>query len=581
MTGPAWCIGTLGACLSLMAAGSSPPIGANPAEDAGTVTRFDGDVVVRALLRTPRDLLRMSQLSEDPWTHAPAAGGTSDWRLSRSRLGALRQAGISFEILIPDVQVLVRAERERLARPQDKAADWFADFKNLAAVNARLDALVAARPELCSIVTCGTSIQGRTIRGIRISRQPAGTAMPGFVFTATQHAREWGGTMTGMWIADRLVEDGAVDPRVSAILDASEVFVFPVMNPDGYEHSWNTDRLWRKNRRLNSGGSYGVDINRNWGYGWGGTGASTSQSSETYRGTAAFSEPETAGFRDWALPRTNIAAHLDIHSYSQLLLWPWGYTSTLCPDQGSFSKVGLAAQAALKAVNGLTYTAGPINTTIYPASGGMNDWAYGAAGQLSYCTEVRDTGSYGFVMPASEILPTARENFAAAMTIMEQSLKGCTITLVSGPGAAIAAGATQAVSVTVTANVGSLLLSNAVRLKWQVNGGVVQSTTMTGSGSSRSGTLPAIDCDQTLAWWVEAETNFAVTRWPANVPGSTRTSAAPACATPGDLDGNGIVDSGDIAVLLLRFGTGDAAADLDGSGVVDSGDIGVLLLLFG
>jgi hypothetical protein len=104
---------------------------------------------------------------------------------------------------------------------------------------------------------------------------------------------------------------------------------------------------------------------------------------------------------------------------------------------------------------------------------------------------------------------------------------------------------------------------------------------MTGTGSARSGTLPAVDCDQSLAWWVEAETNFAVTRWPANVPGSVRTSDAPACAAPGDLDGSATVDAGDIAVLLLRFGTADAAADLDGSGTVDAGDIGMLLLLFG
>ncbi len=577
----AWTMLVSTTCLAPASAGV-PPVQALPAPDgAEAPARFDGEVVVRAMLRTPRDLLRMNQLSQDPWTHAPAAGGTSDWRLPRSRLGALRQSGIEFEVMIPDVQVLVEAERERLTKPRDKGLDWFADFKNLAAINARLDALVALRPDLCSIVDLGTSVQGRSIRGIRISRQPAGTVMPGFVFTATQHAREWGGTMTGMWIADRMVEAADTDARISAVLQASEVFVFPVCNPDGYEYSWTTNRLWRKNRRLNSGGSYGVDLNRNWGFGWGGAGASTNQSSETYRGPSAFSEPETAKFRDWALPRTNIAAHLDIHAYSELLLWPWGYTSTLCPDEASFARVGRAAQAAIEAVHGLTYTAGPVNTTIYPASGGVCDWAYGSAGQLSYCTEVRDTGTYGFVMPASEIVPTAQENFAAAMTIMEESLRGCSITLVGGPGAAIAAGVAQPVSVTVTANVGTLLATNAVRLKWQVNGGAVQSATMTGSGSSRSGTLPPIDCDQSLSWWVEAETSFAVTRWPDNVPGSARTGVAPVCAVPGDLDGNGLVDSGDIAVLLLRFGTADPAADLDGSGTVDAGDISSLLLLFG
>ena len=86
-------------------------------------------------------------------------------------------------MLIPDLQAAVQAERDRLAKPQE-AIDWFADFKDLAAINARLDAFVAARPDLCSIVNLPvTTIQGRTIKGIRIARHPAGTMMPAFAFT--------------------------------------------------------------------------------------------------------------------------------------------------------------------------------------------------------------------------------------------------------------------------------------------------------------------------------------------------------------------------------------------------------------
>ncbi|MFM7806976.1 MAG: hypothetical protein ACKPEA_03485, partial [Planctomycetota bacterium] len=91
------------------------------------VTRFDGEVVVRAMLRSAGDLMLMGQLSDDPWSHSVGVGAESDWRLSRDRLPALRSAGVPFKVLIPDLQALVQAERDRLAQPQE-AADWFADF---------------------------------------------------------------------------------------------------------------------------------------------------------------------------------------------------------------------------------------------------------------------------------------------------------------------------------------------------------------------------------------------------------------------------------------------------------------------
>ena len=546
------------------------------------VERYDGQVVVRATLRNAQDLMLMTQLSDDPWSHAPGIGAPSDWRLPRERLVTLRAAGVPLEVLIPDVQAAVQAERDRLSQPQE-AVDWFADFKDLAAINARLDAFVAARPDLCSIVNLPvTTIQGRTIKGIRISRHPAGTAMPAFSFTGTQHAREWGGTMTAMWIIDRLVEDADTDARVGAILDSSEVFVFPVINPDGYLHSWSTSRLWRKNRRLNSGGSYGVDLNRNWGYQWGGQGASTQQNSETYRGTAAFSEPETRAYRDWATPRTNIAAHLDIHAYSELLLWPWGYTGTPSSQEASFGRVGTVMHDAIQAVGGRDYLAGPVYTTIYPASGGVCDWAFGVLGQLSYCVEVRDTGTYGFLMPPEEILPNVRENFAGAMAMMEETLKACTITLTQGPDATTTADTAAPVRVSVAANVGSLLASNPVRLKWRVNDGAVQTANMVLASGQWGASLPATACGNTLNWWVEAETNFSVSRWPSNAALSARSTATGACGVEGDLDGDGIVGAGDIAVLLLDYGPcPGCSSDLDGSGEVDGGDIAFLLLLFG
>ena len=544
------------------------------------ITRYDDEMVIRATLRNAQDLMLMNQLSDDPWSHRPGIGEPSDWRVHRDVLPALRRAGVPFEVFIPDLQAVIQAERERLAQPQE-AVDWFADFKNLAAVNARLDQLVAAHPNMCSIVTAGSSIQGKAIKGIRISHHPAGTNMPGFVFTATQHAREWAATMTAMWYVDRLVEDDGTDARITAILDASEVFIFPVLNPDGYDYSWTTTRLWRKNRRLNSGGSYGVDLNRNWSVGFGGSGSSGTQSSDLYRGTAAFSEPETAGFRDFMLPRINMAGHIDIHSYSEDLLWPYSYTSTLPPDSASYIKVATSISNAIKSVNGLSYLTGNSWSTYGATAGCIEDWTYTTIGNMGFCVEVRDTGTYGFVMPASEILPNARENFAGAEAMMEELLKACTVTLASGPSTSLTPNVATPVKVTVTANVGTLLASGAVRLQWKVDGGATQSTNMTLASGQWSASLPATACGKTVTWWVEAETNFAATRWPANTPTSVRTASTGACAIEGDLDGDGIVGAGDIAIVLLDFGDcTNSPSDVDGSGCVDAGDIAFLLLLY-
>ena len=147
--------------------------------------------------------------------------------------------------------------------------------------------------------------------------------------------------------------------------------------------------------------------------------------------------------------------------------------------------------------------------------------------------------------------------------------------------ASAAADTAMPVRVTVAANVGALLASNPVRLKWQVNGGAVQSANMTLASGQWGGTLPATACGSTVNWWVETETNFAVTRWPANDPRVVRGTVTAACALQGDLDGDGVVGGGDLSILLLDYGPcPSCASDLDGNGVVDSGDIAFLLLLF-
>jgi len=209
----------------------------------------------------------------------------------------------------------------------------------------------------------------------------------------------------------------ATNPTVKSILDKVQFYIIPIVNPDGYLYTWNTSpssaRLWRKNRRQNQGGSYGVDLNRNWDDHWGGEGSSGTPTSETYRGTAPFSEPETKVTSAFILANGPFAGYIDFHAYGQLILRPYGWTRTLPPDAPVQKAVGDHMSAVIQQVHGVYYTSEPANQ-LYITSGSSDDWCYGVAKVLlSYTIELRDTGRYGFQLPASQILPTGQESWAA------------------------------------------------------------------------------------------------------------------------------------------------------------------------
>ncbi len=495
-------------------------------EAGGARRRYDGDVVVRVHAATVRQVQTALALTDDLWSHG-AGVGTFDMRVTPAQRAGLDAAALPYEVLIPDLQARIDAETARLAaggaggggavggEGGAAADDWFTDFKNLAQINARMDELVAAYPTMASVVPVGSSFQGRPFRALRLTRSTDPNA-PAFLFDACQHAREWATPMTAMYIADRLLAGAATDARIGAILDNAVVYVVPVVNPDGYEYTWTNERLWRKNRQPNTDGSMGTDPNRNWGYQWGGQGASANGADETYRGSAAFSSPEAAALRDFYIARPQILASIDFHSYSQLAMWPWAWTSALCPDDVVHRAVGTAMKLAIFASGGKTYNAGPIFTTIYPASGGSVDWTYGDQGVFSYTIEVRDTGTYGFVMPAAEILPNARENYEAAMTMMEGLLAPALIAPLGTLPTTVPAGQSVGVAVQVTPTTGAV---QAVNLRARIGtGGAFATIPMSGEGNAYTAQLPAAACGHTIQFSFEAICSNGVARLPSAAP---------------------------------------------------------------
>ena len=266
----------------------------------------------------------------------------------------------------------------------------------------------AQRPTQPSCSRSAESLEGRTVRGIRVGADAPGKAS--LLLTGTMHAREWLSPMTVSCIADRLVTGYGNDAVVTELLDVTDVYIIPVMNPDGYVRSWQGERYWRKNTR----NGHGVDLNRNWGYEWGGQGASSDPSAEDYRGSSAFSEPETQIVRDFVEDHDDLVAHVDFHSYAELIIYPWGYGFDAPPDEAQLQALAGGMRDAIAGVHGRAYQ--PIQgADFYPASGAVDDWAYGAAGLMSFTIELR---GQDFVIAPSQILPTCDENYAAVLDLL-------------------------------------------------------------------------------------------------------------------------------------------------------------------
>ena len=334
--------------------------------------------------------------------------------VSPERRAMLWADGWSLRVLSADVQRDVDEEALRLtAQPPIVAGggDFFLDFRELAVIEAEIDATVAAAPDLVTYYEIGESVNGRTIRGVRITA-PGDDSRPAVLVTAGQHAREWIAVSSGMYVIDQLVTRAA-EPEFAAMLQAVQILVIPVVNPDGYEYTWSGERYWRKNRR----NGVGVDTNRNFGHNWGGEGASNVPEDENYAGTAAFSEPESAAVRDFVQAHPELVAHLDVHSFGQLVLYPWGDIDEPAPDDAALAATATAMANAMGAT-GTDYT--PIQGVhLYPAAGNVIDWAYGDAGLHAVTMELRPLDpEVGFVLPPGQIGPVGDEVLAGLWVLL-------------------------------------------------------------------------------------------------------------------------------------------------------------------
>ncbi|KAJ8951569.1 hypothetical protein NQ318_020446 [Aromia moschata] len=361
----------------------------------------------------------------------------------------LSNYNIRYEILIDDLQRAIDEENppvdtsETVDR-QGHRLTWNS-YHRMDDVLDYLQFAATTYPDLVTLKTIGNSVQGRPIKLVKISNGNPGNKA--IWVDGGIHAREWITPATVTYIINYLTLKFESEPDYVQNIDW---YIVPVANPDGYEYSHTVDRLWRKNR-ARSGQCSGTDLNRNFGYKWGGQGSSKNPCSETYGGYSAFSEPETAAIQRFIKAPTYQNGDKNGSPYctkpnrmilsrqapllSGRLTSPstltastsytrGGYNRVVPPDYKDLEVVATKAAAAIRSAGGPAYTVGPAANTLYPASGGSDDWAKGTMRmKYAYTIELRDNGRYGFVLPSSYINPTAQEALAALRVIAEAAAK--------------------------------------------------------------------------------------------------------------------------------------------------------------
>jgi carboxypeptidase T len=303
-------------------------------------------------------------------------------------------------------------------------------YHDYAELTTEVNNVVAAHPNIASKFSLGNSQEGRSLLAVKISDN-VGTDEnePEILFNAQQHAREHLTGEMAIYLLHLFADNYGSDSRITNIVNSREIFIVPTVNPDGSEYDIATGsyRSWRKNRQPNAGSSnVGTDLNRNWSHQWGCCGGSSgSTSSETYRGPSPFSAPESQRLRDFVNSRViggvqQIKVNIDFHTFSELVLWPYGYTTAntapglLTDDQATFSTIG----NQMAATNGYTPEQA---SDLYIADGVVIDWMWGVHKIFSYTFEMfPSSGAGGGFYPPDEVIAAQTSRNREAVLILSE-----------------------------------------------------------------------------------------------------------------------------------------------------------------
>jgi len=329
-------------------------------------------------------------------------------------------------LLMPTAAVCVGAEApsREVGGPEYRTLDGYRTYDE---VFAELQSLAQAHPEIVSLMDLGavypntdgspkTTWRGNRIWGIKVSDDVHVNESdePKLLYTGCHHAREWITIEMVMYAANRIITQYGNNASITTIVNSRELWFVPIVNPDGFiytqEEQWpvapnEQGSLWRKNFRDNGDGTFGVDINRNYGFAWGYNNQGSSQfpADETYRGPAPFSEPETQIIRDLG-EAIGFSGAISFHSFSNLIIFPWSYKAVHAPEYPLYKELG----RRFSAFNGYDY-GDARDDILYETNGDFTDWFFANTSALAFTFEIGPAPI--FIPEEANILPYCQENY--------------------------------------------------------------------------------------------------------------------------------------------------------------------------
>lgn len=362
------------------------------------------NLVIRLFLPDQADLPTLAA-ELDIWEVHPKAGYLIA-AVTESQLAALQSQGYTWA---PEPEMTLALQQPRQPLPGQQAGiPGYPCYHTVEETLARAAALAAAYPDLAAWTDIGDSWEktasgenaGYDLMVLTLTSSRIHGDKPVLLISSALHAREYATAELALRFAEHLAANYGQDPDITWILDHQEVHFLLQANPDGRKQA-EAGLLWRKNTNENYCGptstSRGADLNRNFAFQWGTAGDSGNPCSSAYRGPSAASEPETQALQayltahfpdrrgpglDDPAPEDSTGLYLDIHSYGEMVLWPWGFTAaTTAPNHDALQTLG----RKLAWFNGYEPQQAAF---LYPASGATDDYAYGTLGLAAYTIEI-------------------------------------------------------------------------------------------------------------------------------------------------------------------------------------------------
>ena len=326
----------------------------------------------------------------------------------RARIGRIGPA------VVAGVMALAASASPATAYPPED--EGFLDYAEMVAA---IHEIEAAEPRTVELFSVGQSHEGRELWAAKVSDYVTRDENePEVLFDAGMHGREHMSTEMAVALLRNLATGHGTTPRLTRLVNATEIYILFNLNPDGseFDHASGAYQSWRKNRQPTPGvADVGTDINRNFAYQWGTSALNASPAVETYRGPSAWSTPEASAFRDFVESREvdgeqQIRVHVTLHQYGNVVLYPFGYTTTPMVDD---RLVSMAAEMAR--LSG--YASAQSSTWAGVNVGNQMDWMYATYGVLTFTFEMGDT----FYMPDEVIASETARNMEAAYYAIDQA----------------------------------------------------------------------------------------------------------------------------------------------------------------